>query len=91
MKNVPEPSVKSVLIPLGLIATTSATDADIHKKMVGSGCPRILASRRLDLASRTTTLINSNEKMNDIMRIVKSLEESGLLIKNLVKQLKIKQ
>ena len=28
-----------------------------------------------------TTLIISNEEMNDIMKIIKSLEESGLLIK----------
>ena len=31
--------------------------------------------------SGTTTLIISNEKMNDIMKIVKSLDESGLVIK----------
>ena len=31
--------------------------------------------------SGTTTLIISNEEMNDIMKIVKSLEESCLLIK----------
>ena len=31
--------------------------------------------------SCTTTLIVSNEEMNSIMKIVKSLEESGLLIK----------
>ena len=30
--------------------------------------------------SGTTILIISNEEMNDIMKIVKSLEESGLLI-----------
>ena len=35
----------------------------------------------LDLASRTTALTISNEEMEDIMKIVKSLEESGLLIK----------
>ena len=32
--------------------------------------------------SGVTTLIISNEEMNDIMKIVKSLEESGLLIKS---------
>ena len=31
--------------------------------------------------SDSTTLIISNEEMNDIMKIIKSLEESGLLIK----------
>ena len=35
--------------------------------------------------SDTTTLIISNEKMNDVMKIVKSLQESGLLIKGLAK------
>ena len=33
-----------------------------------------------DLAKRTTLII-SNEEVNDIMKIVKSLEDSGLLIK----------
>ena len=33
----------------------------------------------------------SNEEMNDIMKKVKSLEQSGLLIKALAKQLKMKQ
>ena len=64
---------KSVLIPLGLTTTTSATDAGIHKKMFGSAF---------------TTLINSNEEMNDIIKIVKSLEESGLLIKGVSKTIK---
>ena len=30
-----------------------------------------------------TTLLSSNEEMNDIMKIVKSLEEFGLLVKGL--------
>ena len=66
--NVLRPLAKSVLIPLGLTAAASATDAAIHKKMFGSG---------------NTTLIISNEEiiLNDIMKIIKSLEESGLLIK----------
>ena len=42
--------------------------------MFGSG------TRPLD-AAKWTTLIISNEEMNDIIKIVKSLEESGLLIK----------
>ena len=46
----------------------------IHKKIFGSGCPS-------DLASYNTTLIISNEEINDIMKIVMSLEESALLIK----------
>ena len=38
-----------------------------------------------------TTLIILNEEMDDIMKIIKSLEESGLLIKGVVKQLKMKE
>ena len=38
--------------------------------------------------SGTTTLIISNEEMNDIIKIVKSLEESGLLIKDVSKTIK---
>ena len=42
--------------------------------------------------SGNTTLIISNDEMNDIMKIVNSLvEKSGLLIKTLAKQLKMKQ
>ena len=67
MKNVLKPTAKSILILLGLTAAASATDAAIHKKMFGYG---------------NTTLITSNGVMNDIMEIVKSLEESGLLIKS---------
>ena len=63
--NVLKPLTKCVLIPLVLTAAASATDAAIHKKMFGSG---------------VTTLI-SDEEMNDIIKIIKSLEESGLLIK----------
>ena len=33
--------------------------------------------------SSTTTLIISNEEIDDIMKIVKSLEESALLIKGI--------
>ena len=71
--NVIKLLAKSVLIPLGLIAAASATYAAIHKKMFGSG---------------NTTLIISNEEMNDIMKIVKSLEESGLLIKGISETIK---
>ena len=66
MKRVLTPLAKSVLISLGLSAGMSAADAVIWKKIDGSG---------------TTALPISNEEMNDVMRIVKSLEESGLLIK----------
>ena len=57
---------KNVLAPLGLSAAMSAIDGSIKKKMLGSG---------------TTTLIISNDEMDDIFKIVKSLENSGLLLK----------
>ena len=65
IKNVIKPLVKSVLIPLGLTAAASAADAGIHKKILGSG---------------TTTLINSNKEMNDIMKIVQPLEDSNIFL-----------
>ena len=64
--NVLTQLAKSVLTPLRLTVAASATDAAIHKKMFGFG---------------NTTLVIFNEEMNDIMKIVKSLEESGLFIK----------
>ena len=66
MKNVLKSLAKSSLTPLGLpLAAASATDAAIQKKVFGSGMK---------------TLIISNEEM-DIMKMIKSLEESDLLIK----------
>ena len=89
MKNVLKPQTKSVLIPLGLIVAASATDAAVRKKMFGSGCVAKVSdcTRPLDLTKRAT-LITSNEEMNDIMKIVKSLEESGLLIKEVSETIK---
>ena len=71
--NVLKPLAKSILIPLGLTAAAAATDAAIHKKMFESG---------------TIKSIISNEKINDIMKVVMSLEESGLLIKGISKTIK---
>ena len=42
------------------------------------------------LGSGTTTLIISNDEMEDIIKIVKSIEDSDLLSKELVKQFKMK-
>ena len=39
------------------------------------------SGRPLDLAPHTTTLVISSEETKDILKIVKSLEESGVLIK----------
>ena len=66
IKKVLTPLAKSVLIPLGLLTRMSAADAGIQKKTC---------------ASCTTALTISNEEIDDKMKIVKSLEESGLLIK----------
>ena len=68
IKNVITPLAKSLLIPLGLTAAASATDAGIHKKILGLG-------------HNNTTLIISNDEIEDIIKIVKSLEDSGLLLK----------
>ena len=42
----------------------------------------------MDLALRVTRLTISNEEMNDIMKRVKSLEESGLLIRGVSETIK---
>ena len=73
MKSVLTLLAKSVLIPLGLIAAASAADAAIQKKIYGSG---------------TTALKISNEETEHIMKIVKLLEELGLLIKGIYETLK---
>ena len=78
------PLLKSVVKPLGILGLTaaaSATDTAINKKILGSG--------------NHTTLIISNDDMQDLSKIVKSLEDSGILldgitetVKNEVKELK---
>ena len=60
----------------------SEADGDaIQKKIYGSGRPS-------DLAFSATALIISNEEIEDIMKIVKSLKESGLLIKEINETIK---
>ena len=71
IKIVIKPLAKSVLIPLGLTAAAWAADAGIHKKILGSG----------HNDNNNTVLIISNDEMGDIMKIVKSLKNSGLLWK----------
>ena len=70
IKNVIKPLAKRVLIPLGLTAAASAVDDVIQKKVLGSG---------------TITLIISNGEMNDIMKIVQTLEDSNILLKGVTK------
>ena len=63
------PLLKSVVKPLGMLGLTaaaSATDAAINKNILGSG--------------NHITLIISNDNMQDLLKIVKSLEDSCILL-----------
>ena len=73
IKNVIKPLAESVLIPLILTAAASAADAGIQKEILGS---------------ETTSLVISNEEMNDIMKIVQALEDSGVLLKGVSETIK---
>ena len=75
MKSVIKSLAKIVLVPLGLTVAASAADAGIHKKILGSGY--------------NTTLIISNDKMEEILKIVRSLEDSGLLLKRVTETIEI--
>ena len=57
IENVIEPLAKNILAPLGITAAAGAIDEAIQKKIHGCGA---------------TTLIVSNEEMNDIMKIAHS-------------------
>ena len=67
------PLPNNVLAPVGITAAASAIDAVIQKKIHGSG---------------TTTLIISNEEMNDITKIVQALEDSITLVKRVAQTIK---
>ena len=71
IENVLKPLAKSVLITLELTAEALATDAAMHKKIFGSGFK---------------TLKISNEEINDTIKIPNSLEDSGLLIKDVTEK-----
>ena len=64
------PLAKNIWALLGITAAASAIDAGIQKKMHGSG---------------TTTLIISNKKVNDIIKIVQGLEDSNIFLKGVLK------
>ena len=66
------PLAKNVLAPLGLTAAISAVDGSIQKKIYGSGIK----------------LIIEQEDMNDIMKIIEALENSGILLKGVSKTIK---
>ena len=69
------PLAKNVLAPLRITAVASALDAGIQKKPKKHG-------------SGTTTLLITNEKMNDIMKIVEALEDSNIMLKGVSKTIK---
>ena len=77
IKSVIKSLAKIVLVPLGLTAAASAADAGIHKKILGSVSD-----------NNNTTLIISNNQMDDILKIVKSLEDSGVLLKGVSETIK---
>ena len=67
---------KNTLVPLGITAAVSAIDEGIQKKIHNSG---------------TTTLITSKDELNNIIKIAQALKDSNILLKELEKQLKMKQ
>ena len=72
LMKVAMPLAKNVLAPLGLTAAMSAIDGGIQKKIHGSG----------------VKLIIEQEDMKDIMKIIKALENSGILLKKVSKTIK---
>ena len=66
---------KNISASLRITAAALAIDIWIQKKIHGSG---------------TTTLIISNEEMNDIMKIAQALEDFNILLKGVTKTIKSK-
>ena len=73
MKSVLTPLAKGISLPLELSAGMSAADAATQNKTYGS---------------RSTALKFWNEKIEDILKIVESLEQKGLLIKGISETIK---
>ena len=69
LMKVAMPLAKNVLAPLGLTAAMSAIDGVIQKKMRGE----------------RVKLVIENEDMNDIMKTIEALENSGILLKGVSK------
>ena len=72
------PIAKNVLAPLGLTAAMSAIDGSIQKKIHGSGTTK----------GAGVKLIIEQEDMDDIIKIIKALENSGILLKGISKAIK---
>ena len=69
LMKVAMPLAKNVLAPLGLTAAMSAIDRSTQKKIHGSG----------------VKLIIEQEDMDDVMKIIEALENSGILLKGISK------
>ena len=69
-----KPLAKSVVILLGITAAVSTADVGIHQKILRLG------------HNNTTTIIISNDEMGDIVKIVTSFEDSGLLLKGVTEK-----
>ena len=67
------PLAKNIFAPLKIAAAALAVDAEIQKKVHGSG---------------TTTLIISNKQMNYIIRIFQTLEDSDFLLEGAIETIK---
>ena len=72
LMKVAVPLAKNILAPLGITAAASTIDAGIQEK----------------IHVPETTLIISNEEMNDIMKIIQALENSNILLKGVTKTIK---
>ena len=72
------PLAKNALAPLGLTAAMSAIDGSIQKKIHGSGATK----------SAGVKLIIEQKDMNDIIKIIEALENSGILLKGNSKTIK---
>ena len=71
------PLLKSVIKPLGVLGLTAAastTDAAINKTILGS--------------RNHTTLIISNDDLNDLLEVIKSLEKNGISLDGIIEKLK---
>ena len=71
LMKVAMPLARNVLAPLRLTVSMSAIDGSIQKKIHGSG----------------VKLIIEQEDMNDIMKIIEVLENSGILLKGVTKMI----
>ena len=69
------PFAKNVLAPLEMMALSSSIDAGIQMKIRASGM---------------TTLIITNKEVNDMMKIIKAFDDSGVLLKDVTKTIKNK-